>query len=324
MKAIIVEKLDGSHPLTISETPAPIIAPHEVLIRNKAIGINPVDYKTFENYIASTGVRASAAPALEGISPLILGWDMAGVVTAVGSDVTKFNVGDEVFGMIHFPGHGRVFAEYVAAPATHLAKKPAHLSFEEAAAATLAAYTAWQNFNWHYPLKKGDRILITAPAGGVGHYAVQLARHMGAHVIAITSAANAEWVKELGAHEVLDYQTFDLETADSLQLNLVLDSGGRMSPLAYEKHLLPGGTLLFLPHGLSQELQQHFRDKGLELRYTAVASDESTGDAIAQLLAAGHLRSVVAEVFPFTAMKAAFEAQKQGTARGKIVVRVTE
>lgn len=320
MKAIILERLDKNAPLTLSHTAIPAIAEDEVLIENKAIGINPVDYKTLEDYTTPDGLRASWAPALDGISPLILGSDIAGVVTAVGSAVTKFKTGDEVFGMIRMPGHGRVFAEYVAAPAIHLAKKPGNISFTEAAAATLAAVTAWQNLHTHYTVKKGDRVLITAPAGGVGHYAVQMAKAAGAYVIAVTTAANAGWVLQLGADEIIDYHHFDFEQADSLQLNLVLDSGGRYPASLYEKHFAPGATLFYLPHGLPAATTQYYQSKGFDVRFTGVTSDEKAIDAIAVLLQSGKIKSYIDKVFPFDQMRAAIDEMKKGTTKGKIVV----
>ncbi|HEY9258100.1 NADP-dependent oxidoreductase [Chitinophaga sp.] len=320
MKAIILERLDKNASLELSETPVPVPGPTEVLIQTKAIGINPVDYKTLEDFTTPTGIRASWAPALDGISPLILGSDIAGVVTAVGSEITKFKVGDEVFGMIRMPGHGRVYAEYVAAPAVHLAKKPNNITFNEAAAATLAAITAWQNLYTHYPVKKGDRVLITAPAGGVGHYAVQMAKERGAYVIGLTSAANADWVRHIGADEIIDYNNFDFEQADSLQLNLVLDSGGRYPASLYEKHFAPGAALFHLPHPLAPTDMAYFQSKGFDVRYTGVFSEEKAIDAIAVLLESGKIKSYVDKVFAFNEMKAALTEMKKGTTKGKIVV----
>ncbi|SEW32857.1 NADP-dependent oxidoreductase [Chitinophaga arvensicola] len=320
MKAIILEKLDKNAPLTLSATTIPAIAADEVLVETKAIGINPVDYKTLEDYTTADGLRASWAPSLDGISPLILGSDIAGIVTQVGSAVTKFKIGDEVFGMIKMPGHGRGFAEYVAAPAIHLAKKPANISFSEAAAATLAAITAWQNLHHHFQVKEGDRVLITAPAGGVGHYAVQMAKAAGAHVIAVTNAAQASWVLALGADEVIDYQQFDFEKAADLQLNLVLDAGGRYPAALYEKHFAPGAALFFLPHGLPAATTSYYQSKGFDVRFTGVTSDEKAIDAIAVLLASGKVKSYIGKTFAFNEMRAAMDEMKKGTTKGKIVV----
>lgn len=323
MKAIVLERLDKNASLELSETALPVIGPGEVLIQTKAIGINPVDYKTLEDFTTPEGLRASWAPALEGISPLILGSDIAGVVTAVGSEVTKFKVGDAVFGMIKMPGHGRVYAEYVAAPAIHLAKKPDNITFNEAAAATLAAITAWQNVNTHYIVKKGDRVLVTAPAGGVGHYAIQMAKEKGAYVIGLTNAANADWVRSIGADEIIDYNDFNFELADSLQLSLVLDSGGRYPASLYEKHFAPGAALFHLPHPLKPTDMAYYQSKGFDVRYTGVFSEEKAIDAIALLLESGKVKSYIDSVFPFHEMKAALTAMKQGTTKGKIVVEVS-
>ncbi|MBC9931052.1 NADP-dependent oxidoreductase [Chitinophaga qingshengii] len=325
MKAIVLAQLDPAAPLEITETAIPDIAPDEVLVKTHALAINPVDVKTLEDYtITRDGqrIRASAAPALDGVSPVILGWDIAGVVTAAGSDVTKFKAGDAVFGMVRFPGHGKAYAEYVAAPASHLALKPDNVSFEAAAGATLAAITAWQCFTQHYAVKPGDRILITAPTGGVGHYALQMARHLGAYVIALTSSANAALAIELGAHEVVDYNAFDPATATPLQLDMVLDAGGRNTANWFARHLKPGAPVIYLPSGLSTAEQQRYLDQGLNVAYKYVISEESAIDDIAQLLQQGNIVTRIDSIFPFTEMKKAFAAQHAGTAKGKIIIRM--
>lgn len=193
-------------------------------------------------------------------------------------------------------------------------------TFPEAAAATLAAVTAWQNLHHHYAVKKDDRVLITAPAGGVGHYAVQMAKAVGAHVIAMTNAAQAPWVLALGADEIIDYQQFDLEKADSLQLNLVLDIGGRYPASLYEKHFAPGAALFYLPHGIPTAITDHYQHKGFDVRFTGVTSDEKAIDAIAALLASGKVKSHIGKIFSFGEMRAAFDEMKKGTTKGKIVV----
>lgn len=325
MKAIVLEKLDPAAPLAVTETAIPDIAADEVLVKTHALAINPVDVKTLEDYtIVRDGetMRGSAAGLLDGVSPVILGWDIAGVVTAVGSEVTKFKVGDAVFGMVRFPGHGKAYAEYVAAPAAHLAAKPAGVSFEAAAGATLAAITAWQCLTRHYSVKPGDRVLITAPTGGVGHYAVQMAKHLGAHVIALTSAANAALAAELGADEVLDYAVFDAATAAPLQLDLVLDAGGRNDASWFARHLKPGAPLFYLPSGLTKAQQQRYASQGLNAAFKMVTNEESAIEDIARLLHDGSIVTKIAATFPFTGMKAAFAAQRKGTAQGKIIIQM--
>lgn len=175
MKAVVLKAFGNIDQLEIKDILVPSIGEDEVLIRTKAISINPVDYKIRKG--------KGWAPELLAYDPIILGWDVSGVVEAVGAKVEQFQIGDEVFGMVNFTGHGRAYAEYVAAPAAHLTKKPQNISHEEAAASTLAALTAWQAFNSYGKLRPNDKTLIHAASGGVGHFAVQIAKHLGAYVI---------------------------------------------------------------------------------------------------------------------------------------------
>lgn len=149
---------------------------------------------------------------------------------ATGDEVTNFKEGDEVFGMVNFPGHGRAYAEFVAAPENHLAIKPANISHQEAAAATLAALTAWQVLVHQAGIKPGQRVLIHAAAGGVGHYAVQIAKHFKAYVIGTASAENAGFLKELGVDEPIDYKREKVEQKIK-DVDIVLDSLGAENSL---------------------------------------------------------------------------------------------
>src|SRR5690606_33188554 len=184
MKAIIVQAPGGAENLAIQDVDKPTIASGEVLIQVKAISINPVDIKTRNG----KGIYGR----IKDQSPLILGWDVSGVV--VESQDAKFNIGDEALGMANFPGHGRAYAEYVAAPASHLALKPQNISHDEAAAATLVALTAWQALVTNANVQKGQKVLIHAASGGVGHIAVQIAKHLGAMVVGTSSAKNKDFV----------------------------------------------------------------------------------------------------------------------------------
>ena len=218
MKAIEIKNGGGVENLVDTQIEIPTVSEGEVLIKVKAISINPVDYKARE----SEGMlNAVLGPE----KPWILGWDISGKVEALGENVTGYKVGDSVFGMINFPGHGKAYAEYVAAPITHIAKKPENVTDEEAAAATLAALTAWQAIVTNAKIKKGDRVLIHGAAGGVGHYAVQFAKHLGAYVIGTASARNREFVLGLGADEFIDYQTQSFENEVS-NLDFVFDLFG--------------------------------------------------------------------------------------------------
>ncbi len=203
MKAIILKEAGGPENLEITEVPIPTANKGEVLVKVKAISINPVDIKTRKG-LALYG-------KLQEDKPIILGWDIAGEVVEVGEGVTTLEIGDEVFGMINFPGHGKAYAEYVTAPAEQLAEKPEFISTQEAVAGTLAALTAWQVLIDEAKLQPGERVLIHAAAGGVGHFAVQIAKYLGAYVIGTASDPNYDFVKELGADEFVDYKQVRFE-----------------------------------------------------------------------------------------------------------------
>ena len=189
MKAIILKDFGGTDQFEYKDIPKPVIKENEVLIRSHAIALNPVDYKT--------RIGKGQAAKLKNENPMILGWDVSGVITETGAEVTKFKAGDEVFGMINLPGVGKTYAEFVAAPQAHVAMKPLDVSHAESAAASLAAMTAWQALVDQAKIKEGQKILIHAASGGVGHYAVQIAKHFGAYVIATSSAANKEFVLQI-------------------------------------------------------------------------------------------------------------------------------
>jgi NADPH:quinone reductase-like Zn-dependent oxidoreductase len=203
-------------------------------VRISHAGINPVD----------TAVRAGWF-ALIGAPPFTVGWDISGTVEAVGKDVSQFKVGDTVFGMPRFPKQAAAYAEYVTAPANELALKPESLGFAEAGALPLAGLTAWQALVNATHLKLGQKVLILAAAGGVGHIAVQIARAQGAHVVATTSAKKRDYAKSIGADQVIDYAADDFTTLPA-DFDVVLD------PIAGEqaerslKVLKRGGHLLCL------------------------------------------------------------------------------
>src|SRR5690348_56445 len=202
MTAVVQHSFGAPEVLTLGHAARPVPLPTEVLVRVHASGVNPVDWQT----------RAGAGVAWAlGEPPFTLGWDVSGTVEEVGFGVTTLAPGDEVYGMPWFPRAAGGYAEYVAAPARQWARKPATLDHVHAAAVPLAALTAWQTVVDTAHVQAGQRVLITAAAGGVGHFAVQFARHLGAHVIATASAARHPWLKELGADETIDYTTTRFE-----------------------------------------------------------------------------------------------------------------
>ena len=309
MKAIILKDFGGVEQLELTELPTPVIGEGEVLVQIKAISINPVDVKT--------RAGKGAAAKLKGENPMILGWDIAGIVTE--SRAEEFEAGDEVFGMVNFPGHGRAYAEYVAAPADQLALKPGAVNFESAAATTLAALTAWQAFSDHGRLRAGQRVLIHAAAGGVGHFAVQIARHTGAYVIGTASAENRDFVLGLGANECIDYkaQRFEEVVKD---IDFVLDTiGGEYIDRSLQV-IKKGGTMVSIPSSANAGVQEKAKAKGIFGATMMVQSSGEDMQHIAQLLGDGTLRAEVSKVFPFEQMAEAHLAVETGKTRGKVVV----
>lgn len=311
MKAFVLTGVTGPASLQLTDLPTPTPAAGEVLVRVKALSINPVDVKTSHG----TGVYGR----LKEENPLIPGWDIAGEITEVGAGVTEFKMGDAVFGMVNFPGHGRAYAEYVSAPAAYLALKPANISYEEAAASTLAALTAWQAFTEKSRVQPGQRVLIHAAAGGVGHFAVQLAKEFGAYVIGTSSAAKREFVLSLGADEHIDYTQVRFE--DAVQpVDLVLDTIGGDNMVRSLEVVNPGGTLISIPSGVSPHLAERAQSKGINGFFFLVASSGPDMQQLAERLADGRLHPYVARTFSFAELPAALREVETGKTQGKIVV----
>lgn len=313
MQAILIDAAGPAANLTYTDIAVPEIGPDEVLIKVKAISINPVDVKAR----ASEGVLTWLFGATR---PVILGWDISGVVVGVGKDVTHLTSGDAVFGMINFLGQGKAYAEYVAAPASQLARKPANLSHSEAAAATLAALTAWQTLTKHAPIKPGQRVLIHAASGGVGHYAVQLAKHLGAYVIGTSSAANRDFVLSLGADEHIDYTTQRFEQV-ATDVDFVLDTIEGDTLTRSIDIVKPGGTVISIPTGnFPESTVEQAQQRGIRLAGMMVQSDGADMASIADLLANGRIRSYIARAFRFDEMPKAHELVETGRVRGKVTV----
>lgn len=315
MKAIILEQFGGVENLLYREIEKPQLQATEVLIRTRAISINPVDVK----------VRNRTAPLADLLSvhqPLVLGWDVSGEIVAVGAEVNTFKTGDEVFGMVNFVGQGKAYAEYVAAPANQLALKPKNISHLEAAASTLAALTAWQAFNSYGKLRPADQVLIHAAAGGVGHYAVQIAKHIGAHVIALSSAANRDFVLSLGADEHIDYRSIRFEEVLS-DIDFVLEAIGGDNFQKSVQVLKPFGTIVTLPSGHTPADEDAARKKQLHACYfMSVYSSGHDMQIIASLLEKGILKPHISQVFGFEEMAEAHLQLESGRTVGKVVIEI--
>jgi NADPH:quinone reductase-like Zn-dependent oxidoreductase len=312
MKAIVLKDFGGVDQLEIKDIPEPTIRDNEVLIKAHAIGLNPVDVKT------RTGKGQAAKLRKE--NPMILGFDVSGVITATGSSVTAFKKGDEVFGMINIPGIGKTYAEYVAAPQEHLALKPANTSHEEAAAASLAAMTAWQALVYHAKIKPGQKILIQAASGGVGHYAVQMAKHFGAYVIGTSSAENKDFVISIGANEHIDYRSVKFEEVAPM-VDVVLETIGGDNIDRSLKVLKEGGTIVSLPSGVSESVSEKAAAQNKTGIFFLVHSNGNDMQQIASLLEQGKLHSHVSQVFSFEEIGKAHEILASGKAKGKLVLK---
>lgn len=311
MKAIILKGFGGVENLVLADIPVPDISDNEVLIKVKAIGINPIDIKTRKG--------KGMAGSFKDFHQIILGWDISGTVTKTGPNATAFQKGDDVFGMINFPGHGKAYAEYVAAQETHLALKPSNISHEEAAAASLAAMTAWQVLKYKAALKIGDRVLIHSAAGGVGHYAVQMAKYLGTWVAGTASGSNRNFVLNLGADQHIDYETRNFE--DELHdMDFVLDTRGNEYTDRSFSVLKPGGTIICIPSGTSENITVSAAERGLKGYHFRVQSDGIIMKEISELLAKGVVKSYISKAFRFEEITAAHQQIETGKTRGKIVV----
>jgi NADPH:quinone reductase-like Zn-dependent oxidoreductase len=312
MRAISQGEFGGPEVLRVVDVPKPQPLPTEVLVRVVSAGINPVDAKS----------RAGGGMAgVLGKPPFILGWDVSGVVEEVGFGVHTVKPGDEVYGMPWFPRQAGGFAEYVTAPSRQFAKKPTTVDHDAAAAVPLAALTAWQALHDAVQVQAGQRVLIHAAAGGVGHFAVQFAKNAGAHVIGTASAGKHEWLRKIGADETIDYRTsrFEDETGD---IDIVIDLIGDENSVRSVGVLKPGGTVVAVPGGVSDELAAAAEARGVHAIPFLVEPDGHALGEIAALIDAGKVLVEVEQVFPFEQIAAAHERQESGRAQGKLVVRI--
>lgn len=309
MKAVRLHQYGEADVLRLEDVPRPDTASGEILVRVHAAGINPVDWKTR----AGGGMAGRYADPF----PLIVGWDVSGVVESVGAGVGKFKPGDEVFGMVRFPEIGSAYAEYVAAPEGHFAHKPANVTHVEASAVPLAALTAWQGLYETGTLKSGQRLLVRGASGGVGHLAVQIAKARGAHVIGTASTPNLEFLESLSVDEIIDYTQQD-ETAIT-PVDMVLDTVGGETLNGLYGLVKPGGSVISIVGATDQAKAPSGVKTGNILVHTA--ADHMA--QIADLMAEGKLQVAITKVFPLVeAGQAHAFGQTRTARRGKIVLQV--
>jgi 2-desacetyl-2-hydroxyethyl bacteriochlorophyllide A dehydrogenase len=311
MKAYVLSEAGGVENMVFSDIEQPAPKAGEVLVEVKAISINPVDVKV-------RPVEAVLDMIIGTERPVIIGWDISGKIVAVGEDVTQFALGDDVFGMVNFPGHGKGYAEYVAAPVSHLAKMPADTSYEEAAATTLAALTALQVLQPR--VKQGDRVLIHAGSGGVGHFAIPLAKHLGATVVTTSSAKNRDFVLSLGADEHIDYREQQFEEVLS-DIDFVLDGMGEVILEKSLKVVKDGGKVVSLPTPqFSESVTAYAAAHNIEVEFVLVQSNGADMNTLKELIESGVLKPHVSITFPFTELAAAHKQVETGRTVGKAIV----
>lgn len=310
MKAVCIHQYGGPDVLHYEDVPKPAVGPDEVLVRVHAAAINPVDWKVRQGYLHKA-------------LPMIPGWDVSGVIEACGSNVRDFAVGDEVFGRPDLARNG-AYAEYIAVRAQELARKPRSLDHIHAAAVPLAGLTAWQAlFQAVAPysavdLQPGQKILIHAGAGGVGSFAVQLAKWKGAHVWSTASTANQQLLRNLGAARPIDYTREQFEDV-ARDMDVVFDTvGGEVQQRSW-KCLRPGGTLVSIVSPPSPEEADAHAAKAA---YVFVQPHAPQLAELARLIDNGTIKPVIAQVFPLAEARRAHELSQSGHARGKIVLKV--
>jgi NADPH:quinone reductase-like Zn-dependent oxidoreductase len=308
VRAVVVERFGGPEVLQAASVKEPTPGPGEVLVRVAAAGVNPVDWK----------VRAGAAGGRFGRPPYVPGWDVAGVVAAAGDGVSAFAAGDQVFGMPWFPEPAGCYAEYVRAPAGQLAAAPAGMDLAAAAGLPLAGLTALQVFDLA-GVTGGQRVLVHAAAGGVGHLAVQLAKARGAEVIGTARADNHPFLRELGVDQAVDYAAVAFEQAVGevdVVVNPVAGDYGRRSL----RVLRPGGALAMIVGGGDQGLAAAAEAAEVRLLRHLVHPDGPRLARLAELAAAGGLRVEVEHLLPLEQASRAHQLGERGRTRGKIVL----
>lgn len=306
MRAVSQDELGGPEVLHLIDLPRPEPRTNEILVRVRAASLNPTDWKHRRK------------GGFLGQPPFVLGWDLSGVVEAVGVGVARFSVGDEVIGMLSYPfGHG-AHAEYVAAPARWFARKPASLDHVHAAALPLVSLTAWQALIENADLQAGQRVLIHAAAGGVGHIAVQIAKARGTYVIGTASEPKHDYLRGIGVDEPIDYRTTDFAEAVS-DVDVVLDTIGRDYSTRSLRVLRPGGIVVsILPTG-SNDFYEAAEQANLRAVRMLVDTSHAHLDAIAELAEQGRIAATIAQTFSLEDAAQAHRIGEENRTVGKLV-----
>ncbi|MER6453728.1 NADP-dependent oxidoreductase [Streptomyces sp900105245] len=309
MRAISQNVLGGPEVLREVRVGRPAPRPNEVLVRVRAAGVNPTDWKH------------RATGGFLGEPPFVLGWDLSGEVTETGIGVAAFKPGDEVFGMLPYPfGHGS-HAEYVTVPARALTHKPASIDHVQAGALPLVSLTAWQALTEYADVRPGQRVLVHAAAGGLGHVAVQIAKARGAYVIGTASAGKHDFLREIGVDEPVDYRSTDVTEAVR-DVDVVLDTLGGETSVRSLRVLRPGGIVVsVLPVG-PPEFYEEAERLGVRAVRMLVQADRAGMEAVAELVESGKLKATIAGTFPLADAAKAHDLGDTGRTTGKLVLLV--
>jgi NADPH:quinone reductase-like Zn-dependent oxidoreductase len=332
MKALILKRYGKTDQVAFADLPRPALKPDEILVQVHAAGLNPIDTMI---------PKGTFKPILRFQLPATLGSDVAGVVVEVGSRVTRFKPGDAVFASIFDLGTGAL-AEFAIVPESAAALKPAHLDFVQAASIPMVGLTSWQALKVRAQLKPGQKVFIPAGAGGIGTFAIQLAKYLGADVATTTSTGKVELVRSLGADEVIDYQNQKFEDVlrgydvvlgtvrgDALEKSLRILKPGSIAlslvgppDAAFGRKRGMNVLMVFVLGLLSRKIHRLAKYRGVEYVFQFVHPDGSQLAEIGEILDAGHIRPVIDRVFPFDQAKEALAYLEKGRATGKVVVQM--
>jgi NADPH:quinone reductase-like Zn-dependent oxidoreductase len=308
VKAVRIHRYGGPEVLQYEDAPPPNPLPGDVLIRVHGAAINPVDWKVREGYL-----RERVKHTL----PLVLGWDVSGVIEEITPDASRFKIGDEVYSRPDIARDGS-YAEYIAVRESEIARKPTSIDHIHAAAIPLAGITAWASLIDTAKISSGQSALIHGAAGGVGHFAVQLAKWKGAYVIATASARNHDLVRQLGADELIDYQTTKFEDVVH-DVDVVLDTIGGDTQQRSWQALKRGGILVSIVSPPSPEIAKQY---GVRYAYVFIEPNPAVLVELAKLVDAGKLRAIVETILPLPEARHGHEISQSGHARGKIALRI--
>lgn len=332
MRALVLKRYGGLDQVTFADIARPALKPDEILVQVHAAGLNPID-----NAIP----KGTFKPMLRFQLPATLGSDLAGIVVEVGSRVTRFKPGDAVFASIFDLGTGAL-AEFAVVPENAAALKPSNLDFVQAASIPMVGLTSWQALKERAQIKPGQKVFIPAGSGGIGTFAIQLAKHLGAKVGTTTSTGNLDLVRSLGADEVIDYKQREFQEVlrdydamlgtvrgDAIEKSLrILKSGSMVISLigppdaAFARARGMNFFMVFVFGLLSRKIIRHARKRGVEYSFLFVHPDGRQLAEIGELLQAGRIRPMIDKVFPFEQAKEALAYLQTGRAKGKVVVRM--